>query len=167
MKYPLAPLLRVRHYREDAAQMALRSAERAVVEAEEAVERCREELKRYHDWRQEEIERRYAAIMNVSLSLKDLDAFKGGLGVLAEAELQREQAVAKAAQRVDVCRTEVVKAKEGVRHAQRETAKIVAHKDVWMKEAAHEASRLEDLEMEEFKPLPPQSFDDEDSPLSL
>ena len=39
-KYPLAPLLRVREYREDAAKNALSAAERAVVEAQEAVERA-------------------------------------------------------------------------------------------------------------------------------
>ena len=46
-KYPLAPLLKVREYREDAAKNALSAAERAVVEAQEAVERCRGELERY------------------------------------------------------------------------------------------------------------------------
>ena len=69
-KYPLAPLLRVREYREDAAKNALSAAERAVVEAQEAVERCRRELERYKVWRQEEVERRYDAIMGKGLSLK-------------------------------------------------------------------------------------------------
>ena len=74
-KYPLAPLLRVREYREDAAKNALSAAERAVVEAQEAVERCR--------------------------------------------------------------------------------------RDIWLVEAKREAERLEDLEMEEFKPLPPQGAEGE------
>ena len=79
-KYPLAPLLKVREYREDAAKNALSAAERAVVEAQEAVERCRGELERYKVWRQEEVERRYDAIMGKGLSLKELDVFKAGLG---------------------------------------------------------------------------------------
>ena len=54
-KYPLAPLLKVREYREDAAKNALSAAERAVVEAQEAVERCRGELERYKVWRQEDV----------------------------------------------------------------------------------------------------------------
>ena len=81
-KYPLAPLLKVREYREDAAKNALSAAERAVVEAQEAVERCRGELERYKVWRQEEVERRYDAIMGKGLSLKELDVFKAGLGAL-------------------------------------------------------------------------------------
>ena len=76
-KYPLAPLLRVREYREDAAKNALSAAERAVVEAQEAVERCRRELERYKVWRQEEVERRYDAIMGKGLSLKELDVLQG------------------------------------------------------------------------------------------
>lgn len=70
-KYPLAPLLKVREYREDAAKNALSAAERAVVEAQEAVERCRGELERYKVWRQEEVERRYDAIMGNGLTSRN------------------------------------------------------------------------------------------------
>ena len=82
-KYPLAPLLKVREYREDAAKNALSAAERAVVEAQEAVELCRGELERYKVWRQEEVERRYDAIMGkkkASALLKDasfVDEYRG------------------------------------------------------------------------------------------
>ena len=141
-KYPLAPLLKVREYREDAAKNALSAAERAVVEAQEAVERCREELERYKVWRQEEVERRYDAIMGKGLSLKELDVFKAGLGALADGELKLEESIAQAL--------------ENVKKRQHETAKIVTHRDIWLVEAKREAERLEDLEMEEFKPLPPQ-----------
>ena len=99
-KYPLAPLLKVREYREDAAKNALSAAERAVVEAQEAVERCRGELERYKVWRQEEVERRYDAIMGKGLSLKELDVFKAGLGALADGELKLEEAIAQALENV-------------------------------------------------------------------
>ena len=134
-KYPLAPLLKVREYREDAAKNALSAAERAVVEAQEAVERCRGELERYKVWRQEEVERRYDAIMGKGLSLKELDVFKAGLGALADGELKLEEAIAQALENVK-------KRQEDVRKAR-------------------EAARQEDLEMEEFKPLPPQGTEGE------
>ena len=153
-KYPLAPLLKVREYREDAAKNALSAAERAVVEAQEAVERCRGELERYKVWRQEEVERRYDAIMGKGLSLKELDVFKAGLGALADGELKLEEAIAQALENVK-------KRQEDVRKAQHETAKIVTHRDIWLVEAKREAERLEDLEMEEFKPLPPQGTEGE------
>ena len=94
-KYPLAPLLKVREYREDAAKNALSAAE-----AQEAVERCRGELERYKVWRQEEVERRYDAIMGKGLSLKELDVFKAGLGALADGELKLEEAIAQALENV-------------------------------------------------------------------
>ena len=153
-KYPLAPLLKVREYREDAAKNALSAAERAVVEAQEAVERCRGELERYKVWRQEEVERRYDAIMGKGLSLKELDVFKAGLGALADGELKLEEAIAQALENVK-------KRREAARQAQHETAKIVTHRDIWLVEAKREAERLEDLEMEEFKPLPPQGTEGE------
>lgn len=160
-KYPLAPLLRVREYREDAAKNALSAAERAVVEAQEAVERCRRELERYKVWRQEEVERRYDAIMGKGLSLKELDVFKAGLGALADGELKLEEAIAKALEDVKKRQEDARKAREAARQAQHETAKIAAHRDIWLVEAKREAERLEDLEMEEFKPLPPQGAEGE------
>ena len=156
-KYPLAPLLKVREYREDAAKNALSAAERAVVEAQEAVERCRGELERYKVWRQEEVERRYDAIMGKGLSLKELDVFKAGLGALADGELKLEEAIAQALENVKKRQEDVRKAREAARQAQHETAKIVTHRDIWLVEAKREAERLEDLEMEEFKPLPKAS----------
>ena len=155
-KYPLAPLLKVREYREDAAKNALSAAERAVVEAQEAVELCRGELERYKVWRQEEVERRYDAIMGKGLSLKELDVFKAGLGALTDGELKLEEAIAQALENVKKRQEDVRKAREAARQAQHETAKIVTHRDIWLVEAKREAERLEDLEMEEFKPLPPQ-----------
>ena len=127
-KYPLAPLLKVREYREDAAKNALSAAERAVVEAQEAVERCRGELERYKVWRQEEVERRYDAIMGKGLSLKELDVFKAGLGALADGELKLEEAIAQALENVKKRQEDVRKAREAARQAQHETAKIVTHR---------------------------------------
>ena len=134
-KYPLAPLLKVREYREDAAKNALSAAERAVVEAQEAVERCRGELERYKVWRQEEVERRYDAIMGKGLSLKELDVFKAGLGALADGELKLEEAIAQALENVKKRQEDVRKAREAARQAQHETAKIVTHRDIWLVEA--------------------------------
>ena len=131
------------------------------LKAQEAVERCRGELERYKVWRQEEVERRYDAIMGKGLSLKELDVFKAGLGALADGELKLEEAIAQALENVKKRQEDVRKAREAARQAQHETAKIVTHRDIWLVEAKREAERLEDLEMEEFKPLPPQGTEGE------
>ena len=150
-KYPLAPLLKVREYREDAAKNALSAAERAVVEAQEAVERCRGELERYKVWRQEEVERRYDAIMGETMSLEEVAGFRASLGALAEGEQERILAVTEAEKAVGQKEREVAAAREAVAEARREAAKIEAHRDIWLAEAKREAERQEDLELEEFK----------------
>ena len=91
--YPLQALLSVRHYREDAARNALRLEERRLVQAREEVGRRQAELERYRIWRQEEEERRYAAILGASLSLEEVADFRASLGMLATGEQERFQAV--------------------------------------------------------------------------
>lgn len=161
MGYPLAPLLRVREFREEAAKNAVRAAERAVAEAEAETERRRAELARYAVWREEEAERRYAAIMGASLSLKEVDEFKAGLGALADGELQRREAVDRAEEEAGRRREALSQARDAARRAQHETAKILAHRDIWREEARREAERLEDVEMEEFRTLPPQGTEED------
>ncbi len=152
--YPLAPLLGVRQYREEAAQNVLRQAERAVREAADALGEREKELERYRIWRVEEENRRYEAIMGQLLSLDDLEKFKAGLGRLRDGELAREEDVARAEQTLSKARQTVVEAKDGLNKARRDTARILAHKDIWMAMARREAERMEDLESEEFKPMP-------------
>ncbi len=152
--YPLAPLLGVRQYREEAAQNVLRQAERAVREAADALGEREKELERYRTWRVEEENRRYEGIMGQLLSLDDLEKFKAGLGRLRDGELAREEDVARAEQTLSKARQTVVEAKDGLNKARRDTARILAHKDIWMAMARREAERMEDLESEEFKPMP-------------
>lgn len=150
MTYPLEPLLAVRRYREDSAQRAVRRAETAVLEAEAHLVEQEEAYISYCQWRVEEENRRYDAIMEQLLSLYELDTFKAGLASLAAKELQYEEAVVRARQALEKAKEAVAAAREAARKAQRECAKILAHKDIWMVEARQEAARQEDLEMEEF-----------------
>ena len=76
--YPLAAMLTVRRYREESAKRRVRSAEVAVREAEENVEKTRRELDEFRVWRKQEEDRRYEAIMNVPVSLEKLELFKAG-----------------------------------------------------------------------------------------
>lgn len=159
-RYPLGPLLSVRQYREDAAQNLLRQAERLAREAETALQEREKELERYRLWRVEEEDRRYGAIMGQLLSLDDLEEFKAGLGRLRDAELRREEDVAKADQALAKARQAVTDAKSGLSKARRDTARILAHKNIWNEMARLEAERKEDLESEEFRPMPIGTGDD-------
>ena len=151
-RYPLEPLLTVRHFRENTAQNALRRAEQAVRDAEAFITQRQRELEAYRIWRLEEEERRYGEILGQEITMVDLDKFRAGLGALANEEQAKILAVDQARMELEKCREAVEQAREAVRTAQKETAKIVAHKDIWKAEAKKEAERQEDLETEEFKP---------------
>ena len=151
--YPLQALLSVRHYREDAARNALRLEERRLVQAREEVGRRQAELERYRIWRQEEEERRYAAILGASLSLEEVADFRASLGMLATGEQERFQAVRQAEEQA------VSGAQRAVALARREAAKIEKHRDIWQESAKREQEHLEDLELEEFA-TPSRASDD-------
>ena len=155
--YPLQALLSVRHYREDAARNALRLEERRLVQAE--VGRRQAELERYRIWRQEEEERRYAAILGASLSLEEVADFRASLGMLATGEQERFQAVRQAEEQVRQQEQAVTDAQRAVALARREAAKIEKHRDIWQENAKREQEHLEDLELEEFA-TPSRASDD-------
>ena len=159
--YPLEPLLTVRHFREDAAQNALRRAEQAVRDAENLIVQRQGELEEYRRWRVDEEERRYNEIIGQEMIMAEIDKFRAGLASLANEEQGKILAVDQARTELEKCQAAVAQAREAVRTAQKETAKIVAHKDIWKVVAKKEAERQEDLETEEFKPRPINTEEDE------
>ena len=98
--------------------------------------------------------------MGQLLSLDALEEFKAGLGRLRDAELRREEDVAKADQALTKARQAVTDAKSGLSKARRDTARILAHRNIWNEMARLEAERKEDLESEEFRPMPIGTGDD-------
>ena len=152
MAYPLQPLLSVRSFREDNAKAAVSAAEAALRQAEDAAEKSRAELERYQQWLPEEKERRYAGIMGKLMSLADLDSFKAGLSLLDDGVLTREDAVQQAEKIVEERRNKLRAAQLALTSARKEKMKIDMHKDIWSQEAAKEAERAAELEMEDFTP---------------
>ncbi len=93
--------------------------------------------------------------------MPELDKFRAGLAALANEEQGKILAVEQARAELEKCQAAVEQARQAVKTAQRETAKIVAHKDIWKAEAKKEAERQEDLETEEFKPRSINTEEDE------
>lgn len=152
-KYPLAALLSVRYYREDNAKNAVRAAEKAQAQAQQAVLKAKVALEQYIVWHKEEEDRRYAAILNKTLSMKQLDDFKAGLAALIAEEICKEEAIIKAKEALAARQEEYKKAQEAALSAHKAAAKIEKHKELWQAQEAKEAERCEEAELEEFKPL--------------
>lgn len=151
--YPLDSLLSVRHFREEGAKREVRYAELAVREAEEEVLRRKKALQDFRIWRGEEEERRYDAIMNKPMSIREIDAFKAGLARLAAEETMKEEDVRKAELKAAEAQKALEASRENAKKAMKNTAKITAHKDIWAEDAKREAERMADLELEEFRPI--------------
>jgi type III secretion protein O len=87
------------------------------------------------------------------MSIGQIEDFKAGLALLADRETRKEEDVAKARKEAEKARQTLEKARADAKTAQKNAAKIAAHKDIWSVEAKKEAERLEDLELEEFRPI--------------
>lgn len=151
--YPLEPLLTVRHFREENAKIAVNVAQRSVREAEAKVQERQKELEAYRNWLPEEENRRYDTILGKTLSLKTLDKFKAELALLKEKEFQYEEAVVAAQEEQKKCLQALKTAQEAAHKARMDTAKIVAHKDIWLVDYKKEQELAADKEMEDFKPM--------------
>ncbi len=151
--YPLESLLSVRRYREEETSRAVKTAEEEVKAAEGIVEARKTELREFQVWRVDEEERRYDAIMGKPCVIKDIDDLKAGIAQLAAQEVLKEEAVDKAEKELQQTIKNLDSARVAAKKAQKETAKIQAHKEIWAEEDKKESERKEDLELEEFRPL--------------
>ena len=81
-KYPLEILITARKIREDNAQRAVVEAKNALKEAEENLVRKRNEVEEYKIWCKEEEVRRFQEIRNTILTRKAIDTFKREIAAL-------------------------------------------------------------------------------------
>ncbi len=147
--YPLSGLLKVRLFREAEAEKIVRAAELELRLAEDESAKRREDLKNYRVWRSEEVERRYAAIINTLVSSGELGIFRGGLAALDEGERKRNEEF-EAALKTESERAEALaRAREQASAMRRETAKIEAHRKTWLDEEVKKGERREEMELEE------------------
>ncbi|MEG2140848.1 MAG: YscO family type III secretion system apparatus protein [Bilophila sp.] len=150
-RYPLEPLLRVRTFREKAAEQGVRTSEAVLAEAEKEKKRRQRALAEYHEWRTLEEDRRYASIMGQNLSLEELENFKAGFAALALTELEHEEAALAAEEQRQKAVTSVHEARAKFAAARKDTAKIAAHRDIWQEEQQKEAEKTAETELEDFR----------------
>jgi hypothetical protein len=153
VKYPLEGLLAIRAFREETALRNVSAAEAALKAAALETEKRRREFESYRRWRGEEVERRYQSIMGREMSLRDLDEFKASLARLDLEEQMKRQAALEAEKLQEAAWADLRKARATLNLAMRAKRKILSHRDQWLEGVAREEERLQDLELEEFKPI--------------
>ncbi len=151
--YPLAPLMRLRIFRQDKAMRQLQVCERKLVEARHALSAARKNHETFLNWLVKEEEDRYAAILNTLMSLEDVADFKAGLLEIRARESYYLEEILKAQNGVTKCEAARDKAREDLLAAQKGTLKIEVHREKWQEILTLEIQRAEDLEMEDFTPV--------------
>ncbi len=160
----LHDLLKVKNIREESAerhvklcQHELELAEQELEQRKQEVELRKQELQDYVLWRSQEEQRLYDNIMNTSVQQHDLDQLKQKVALMRDKDVTMEQAITEAEQQVTAAQQQVRQAEqvlETARQAHYKAKQAVEKFEEFCKaqdeEIAKEASRLEDLEMEEF-----------------
>lgn len=153
--YPLQALLNVRQYREQSAQNAARAAENAYRECSEKCLKQEKAIEEYRQWRFEEEERKYSEILEKKMTAEELENFRNSLSLLKAKENAMEEELANLEAEKQNAKELSEQRKEEFKTAQKNTAKIEAHRQIWKQEEKKEQEKQEDLETEEFKPLAP------------
>lgn len=148
--YPLAALLAVRNFREEAAKRDLTKAQSDLVQAKDTAEKKAEELEKWKNWVQEETERRYDSLIGRKTDIEKITQFNQGIADLNARTLDKALDVTKAEEAVKTCEKKVDQAHEMAKTARKNTAKIETHRDIWTEEEKKAAEHAEDLEFEEF-----------------
>ncbi|MBI9092613.1 MAG: YscO family type III secretion system apparatus protein [Desulfobacterium sp.] len=152
-QYPLAALLHLREFRQDKAMHALQGCERKLSAARRGVKKAVNTHEEFMDWLAREEEIRYQGIMETQMTLEEVADFKAGLLTIRGRESRYLEEILKARNQVQVCETDVKKAKSALLAAQKGTMKIEVHQERWFALEKLDAERAEELEMEDFTPL--------------
>lgn len=161
-RYPLAPLLSAREFREEAAAREARRALAAVEEAEKAAEAAREELARYREWRPGEERRLFEEIRGKVMELNALDGHREDIQALRNAELQREENCRRAELALAAAREEAEAARLRQAQAARDRRKIEEHRERWRRGEFLREEAAAEAELEDF-PTRGADFSDEEA----
>ncbi|WP_067520318.1 type III secretion system stalk subunit SctO [Endozoicomonas ascidiicola] len=146
----LKELLKVKKIREESAEREVHRCEDILEQRKKDVADRKRELTEYIDWRCKEEQQLYDNIMNTSVVQNDLDKLKQKVAIMREKDVAMEEAISEAEKQVVSAEEALESAKEKHVQAKLAVEKFEEFCKVQDEEAAKEALRLEDLEMEEF-----------------
>lgn len=152
----LHELLKVKRIREKSAHDEVKKCKYRLEEARREVRRKEDEFHEYVEWRCKEEQRLYDNIINTEVKQNDLDSLKKKIALLREKDILLEQAISEARKKVTEAEAELEEAREVHAKAIQAVEKFEEFTSALDEEAAKEAARLEDLEMEEFTVRPRQ-----------
>ncbi|PJE79456.1 hypothetical protein CI610_01587 [invertebrate metagenome] len=150
----LHELLRIKKIREQSAMDEVRKCQYRLEEANGKVKEKEEELANYINWRCKEEQQLYDNILNTSVRQKELDFLKQSVALMREKDVELQQTIEEAKKTVEEAKKSLEEARDKHNKAMQAVEKFEEFTRVQDEEAAKEAERLEELEMEEFTVRP-------------
>jgi hypothetical protein len=142
----------LRIFREQAADKKVKEADIQRQKAIKEHSEKKDELNHYREFRQAETERRWKSLLGENLSIDELHEFRAGLSHLAQRELNLEVELEQK-EKIVMDKTALFNtAKAEFLACLKARDKLERHRELYLTELNKEKLRLEDLEMEEFRP---------------
>ena len=145
----LEELLKIKRIRERDAEAAVRSAERTLAEAHEAVRVAKKAASDHHEFRLKEEIRLFEEIRGASIHVRDFDDMKHAVAMLRQKEADLEEIIVKKTEAVAPAEQALRAAQEAYREAKKATMKFEELVNLERAEAEKAAIIREDAETEE------------------
>lgn len=148
----LHDLLRIKKIREKSAHEEVKRCQYKVEQAVIDVQKKEKALEDYLVWRKAEEKRLYDEIMETQVKERELDLLKQRIILMRAKDSELQEAIQTANSHLTECKEQLEQAKQKHRNAMQTVEKFEEFTKVIDEEAAKEAARIEELEMEEFTP---------------
>lgn len=145
----LEELLRIKRIRERDAEAAVRSAERKLAEARDAVRAAEKAVSDHHEFRLKEEIRLFEEIRGASIHVRDFDDMKHAVAMLRQKEADLEESVAEKTKAVAPAEQALRAAQDAYREAKKATMKFEELVSLQRAEAEKAATFREEAETEE------------------
>ena len=116
------------------------------------LEKREKALEDHLNWRKAEEQRLYDEIMETQVKERELDLIKQRVALMREKDAEFKEEIKKAKEALAARKEELKEAQQAHRDAMQMVEKFEEFTKVLDEEAAKEAARVEELEMEEFTP---------------
>jgi flagellar biosynthesis chaperone FliJ len=149
-KYILEEMLRVRNFRKDAAEKALKQAQRLVEEGRENLKNAEKALADYKIFMDKECDRLYKKIIMQKVKKGAVDELHYAVKVMKSKLVTYEQNIETAKDNLAKAEKNLEEKRAILKEATKNVEKIQSHKEAWIAEAAKEEELVQDKELEEF-----------------
>ena len=146
----LDDLLTIKRRREDDAIAALHEAGRVLEQRRAECEAKRQEFERYKVWRKEEAERLFDKVKQQEVPRSALERYRQDVALLQQREYQMQEELAAAEREVKAAEANLDQAKAKRTEAHKEVVKFEEYQKQLLDEAAAEANRKEEAEIEDI-----------------